>query len=151
MDMHLEVFIGATDVQDFSWRDSPADTPDYAVSPRIISDAIPESYRIFWEVSNLTKDEKFVSKAIDWGTCAVRASKQELIEFLRSMYETDIMDDGGQYVQSRQNELCDLRTDPDNEYLIRGCEMEIQEMKDLVKLLNGLDPDEQYALVAQES
>jgi hypothetical protein len=149
--MHLEVFIGSPDVPDFCWHDSPADTPDYAVSPRIISGAIPDSYRIFWEVRNLTKDEKFVSKAIDWGTRAVRVSKEELIEFLRAMYETDIMDDGGQYVRSRQDELRDLRTDPDNEELIRGCEMEIQEMKDLVKLINGLDPDEPYALVAQES
>jgi len=151
MDMHLEVFIGAVDVPEFSWQDSPADTKDFAVSPRIISDAIPDSYRIFWEVTNLAKNEKFVSKAIDWGTCAVRVSKEELIEFLRSMYETDIMDDGGQYVRSRQDELRDLKTDPDNEYLIQGCEMEIQEMKDLVRLINGLDPDEQYALVAQES
>ena len=61
------------------------------------------------------------------------------------------MDDGGQYVQSRQDELVDLKTDSDNEYLIQGCEMEIQEMKSLVKLLDGLDPDEPYALVAQES
>jgi hypothetical protein len=67
------------------------------------------------------------------------------------VYETDIMDDGGQYVQSRQDELVDLKTDSDNEYLIQGCEMEIQEMKSLVKLLDGLDPDEPYALVAQES
>ena len=61
------------------------------------------------------------------------------------------MDDGGQYISSRQDELRDLQTDPDNEYLIQGCEMEIQEMKSLVKLLDGLDPDEPYALVAQES
>jgi hypothetical protein len=151
MDMHLEVFIGATDVPDFCWQDSPADTEDFAVSPRIMTSAIPDSYRIFWEVSDLTKDDKFVSKSIDWGTRAVRVSKEELIEFLGSMYETDIMDDGGQYVRSRQDELSDLRTDPDNEYLIRGCEIEIRDMKDLVKLVNGLDPDEPYALVAQES
>jgi hypothetical protein len=147
----LEVFIGAVDVPDFCWQDSPADTKDFAVSPRIISDAIPDSYDIFWEVIDLTKDDKFVSKSIDWGTWAVRVSKNELIEFLGSMYETDIMDDGGQYVRSRQDEMRDLRTDPDNEELIKGCEIEIRDMKDLAKFLNGLDPDEQYALVAQES
>ena len=137
--MHLEVFIGATDVPDFSWQKSPADTTDYAVSPRIISDAIPDSYEIFWKVLKLTDDEKFVSKAIDWGSWAVRVSKNELIEFLGSMYEADIMDDGGQYVRSPQDEIQDLRTDPDNEDVIRGCEIEIQDMKDLGKFLNGLD------------
>ena len=62
--MHLEVFIGAVDVPDFSWQESPADTRNFAVSPRIISDAIPDSYRIFWGVLERTKDEKYVSKAI---------------------------------------------------------------------------------------
>jgi hypothetical protein len=54
-------------------------------------------------------------------------------------------------IRSRQDELRDLRTDPDNEYLIKDCEIEIRDMKDLARFLNGLDPDEPYALVAQES
>jgi hypothetical protein len=67
------------------------------------------------------------------------------------MYKTDILNDGGQYIHSHQDESSDLGTDPDNEYLIQGCRIEIRDMKDLVKFLHGLDPTGQYALVAQES
>ena len=84
-DMYLDVFIGAVDVPGFSWQESSADTENYAVSPRIISSALPDSYRIFGNVQDLTKDEKATSKAIDWGTWAVRVSKEELVESLRSM------------------------------------------------------------------
>ncbi len=35
--------------------------------------------------------------------------------------------------------------------VILKCEVEIRQMKDLIKLINGLDPDETYAIVAQES
>jgi hypothetical protein len=139
--MHLEVFIGAVDVPDFSWRESPADTNDYAVSPRIISGAIPDSYRIFWEVLERTKDEKFVSKAIDWGTWAVRASKEELVEFLRSMYVKEWPDENWTELVRRLLK----------KGVIMKCEVGIRQMKDLIKLINGLDPDETYAIVAQES
>jgi len=139
--MYLEVFIGAVDVPGFSWRDSPADTKDYAVSPRIISDAIPDSYRIFWEVLKRTKNEKFVSKAIDWGTWAVRASKDELVEFLRSMYVKQWPDEKWDRLVKRL-----LRKG-----VMVKCEVDIRRMKDLIKLVNGLDPNETYAIVAQES
>ena len=139
--MHLEVFIGAVDVPDFSWQESPADTRNFAVSPRIISDAIPESYRIFWEVIERTKDEKYVSKAIDWGTWAVRASKDELVEFLRSMYVKEWPDENWTELVKRLLK----------KGVIQKFEVGIRQMKDLIKLINGLDPDETYAIVAQES
>jgi hypothetical protein len=111
------------------------------VSPRIISGAIPDSYRIFWEVLERTKDEKFVSKAIDWGTWAVRASKDELVEFLRSMYVK-------QWPDEKWTELVKRLL---RKGVIMNCDVGIRQMKDLIKLINGLDPDETYAIVAQES
>ncbi len=92
--MYLDVFIAVGDAPGFCWQDSPRDTEYYAVSPRIIGDALPDSYRIFSDVLNRAHDEKSMSKAIDWGTWAVRVSKEELVEFLRSMYAKDIMDSG---------------------------------------------------------
>jgi len=139
--MQLEVFIGSVDVPDFSWLESPADTDNYAVSPRIISDAIPDSYRIFWEVLELTKDEKFVSKAIDWGVWAVRVSKDELVEFLRSMYVKQWPDEDWSELVKRL-----LRKG-----VMMKCDVDIRRMKDIIKLINGLGPDETYAIVAQES
>jgi hypothetical protein len=139
--MHLEVFIGAVDAPDFSWRESPADTPYFAVSPRIISDAIPDSYRIFWEVLNLTKDEKFVSKAIDWGAWAVRVSKEQLVEFLRSMYVKQWPDENWTELVRRLLK----------KGVIMKCEVDIRRMKDLIELIDGLDPDGAYAILAQES
>ncbi|MCH7682022.1 hypothetical protein IID10_22105 [candidate division KSB1 bacterium] len=50
----------------FFWQESPADTENYAVSPWIISAALPDSYRIFGNILELTKDEKATSRAIDW-------------------------------------------------------------------------------------
>jgi hypothetical protein len=66
--MDLDVFIGEVDVPGFSWQDSPSDGEDYAVSPRIISDRLPNSHHIFWDVLELTHDEKLTSKPIDWGS-----------------------------------------------------------------------------------
>lgn len=105
-DMYLDVYIGAVDVPGFCWQESPEDTESSAVSPRIISDPLPNSFDIFWDVRHRAEDEKSTSKNIDWGTWAVRVSKEELVEFLG--------------------------------------------MLDLITLVNGLDSNESYALVAQE-
>jgi hypothetical protein len=149
--MYLDVYIGEVDVPGFSWQDSPSDGEYYAVSPRIISDSLPESFDIFWDVLDRTHDENSTSKAFDWGKRAVRVSKAELVEFLRSKYGRDIMEEGGEYVHSRQDQLRDLRAEPDSRFLVKGREMEIKAMLDLISLVDGLISDREYALVAQES
>ena len=50
-----------------------------------------------------------------------------------------------------QDQLLDLRAEPDSTFLVKGCEMEIQAMLDLISLVDGLISDREYALVAQES
>lgn len=146
--MYLEVFITSVNVPGFSWLDSPSDSELLALSPRFISDPLPDSRELFHEILALVDDGKSTSKAIDWGTWAVRMSKDEIVEFLRSSYGEDIMNKGGKYLRTRKSKL---RRHSGNKFIVRGYEVEIMCMLKLIKLVDGLDPDESYALVAQES
>ena len=66
--MHLDVFIDAVDVPSFSWEESQAD-PHCAVtcsgSPQIVSERLPDSYRIFHDTRDLFEDSSTVSKQTD--------------------------------------------------------------------------------------
>lgn len=140
--MYLDVYIGSVDVPGFSWEATEADDEYSAVPPEIISESFPAPEEAYEKLQELLEEEHFQSKAIDWGQTAAKVSKQDIIEFLQSLYGKDIMDENPKYIVSRQRKLQRAKD--------KELTLDIEDMQSLINVVKSLQDDKTYALIAIE-
>lgn len=119
--MFLDVYIGDLDDPDFSWDDGDWN----GNCPKRKSPFFPPQAP-FSNLIDMIKQGRFEGKQVDWGGWVAKVKKEQILKFIEEYYPDDWYNR--------------------NFYLPHI----LDQMKELKRFVEKLDPDKQYALVASE-
>lgn len=128
---YCDVYIGDLDDPNFTWTPDDEKYGRYN-APRGLSPTFPPApgpgYGAFTKLKNKIKEGEYRGDQTDWGTWVAVVTRTKIMDFIKECYP------GDWYENHKQ--LMRYMTD---------------EYDKIVEIVEGLDPDKKYALVARET